>query len=247
MHHLKKYSAAASSGVSPGMSVNIVAAGIIAAILACAGTPLAAQEIAKLYAPQAPAGSSFVRVLNATGKPMKVAFGNRQDALDSRGKIATDYRVVDAAAKVAIQTDGKTTAQIAVQPGSFNTVVYTGNAAPLPIVDSTDSRNDLKAELRFYNLAAGCDATLSLENGSVIFPHVAYANSARRSINPVSARLSGRCDQAAANGAAAGTATPVALPALKSGDHASLFLLGDSAAPRLVVQVDATEPYAAPR
>lgn len=234
MHPLKKYKPA-------------ISAAMIAAALALATAPLAAQEIAKLYAPQAPAGSSFVRVLNATGKAMKVSFGNRRDALDNHGRIATDYRVVDAAAKVAIQVDGRTMAQIAVQPGSFNTVVYTGSAAPLAIVDGTDSRNDLKAELRFYNLASGCDATLSLENGAAIFTHVAYANSARRSINPVQARLSGRCDQLGAGSSPAGSAAPVALPPLKSGDHASLFLLGDSNAPRLAVQVDATEQYAAPR
>jgi alginate O-acetyltransferase complex protein AlgF len=210
----------------------------------CAATwiaPAAAQQIAHLYAPQAPAGSAYVRVVNATAASVPVAFAGGRDSLDPGHKIATDYRVVDAAAEVTIKASERAPERIRVKPGTFSTVVLNGDAKSPVITDITDGRNDLKAELRFYNLARDCEASLSIQDGARIFDKVAYGASVKRDINPVQARLTGRCDNAAAASA------PVPLPQLKPGGHASLFLIGDGKTSRLIAQADATETYSGAR
>ncbi|MDR3388160.1 MAG: alginate O-acetyltransferase AlgF [Rudaea sp.] len=211
-----------------------------ALMLSSLSAPVSAQEIARLYAPQAPAGSSYLRVLNPSAKAVSVEFAGKRDVLDPGRKVVTDYRVVDASLDVAIKVDGRALKRIKLKPGSFNTVVLTGADQPQIIADVTDDRDDLKAELRFYNAARDCNGSLAIQDGATVFDHVANGDSRKRAINPVQARLRGRCD-------AAGSSEPALLPALKSGDHVSVFLLGDKANPRLVTQVDATEPYSGTR
>lgn len=198
--------------------------------------PVAAQEIARLYAPQAPAGSSYLRVVNPSAKAVNVEFAGKRDALDPKRRVVTDYRVVDASLEVAINVDGHPLKHFKVKPGTFNTMVLTGADQPQVIADATNDRDDLKAELRFYNVARECNGALAIQDGATVFDHVNTGDSRKRAINPVQAHLVGRCDGAAVS-------EPAALPLLKSGDHASVFLLGDKASPRLVTQVDATEAY----
>ncbi|TKC88797.1 cell division protein FtsQ [Trinickia terrae] len=200
------------------------------------GAGSTAQEIARLYAPQAPAGSSYLRVVNPLAAAVDVEFAGERDTLDPKRRMSTDYRVVDAAAGVEIKADGHVLGHIGVKPGTFNTVVLTGAGQPRLIADTADGRDDLKAELRFYNLAPKCNGLLAIENGATVFDRVTSGDVRKRVINPVQARLQGRCE-------AAGSTAPVALPPLKSGDRASVFLLGDAGAPRLVIQADAIEPY----
>ncbi|WP_051516475.1 alginate O-acetyltransferase AlgF [Herbaspirillum sp. RV1423] len=210
-----------------------------AGALALTALTASAQEIARLYAPQAPAGSSYLRVVNPSKKTVKVEFGGKQDTLDPKRKPVSDYRVVDAAVDVAIKADGRLLERIHVKPDSFNTVVLNGTDQALLINDATDGRNDLKAELRFYNLARDCNAALAIQDGATIFERVAYGDHRKRTINPVQARLLGRCDNTAS--------AALALPPLKSGDHASLFLFGDAGNPRLIGQIDATEAFSGSR
>jgi alginate O-acetyltransferase complex protein AlgF len=203
-------------------------------------TPASAQQIARLYAPQAPEGSSYLRVVNPTNHSHDVAFAGKHDVLDPSHRMVTDYRVVDASMEVVIRTDGRALAPLKVKPGSFNTVVLDEEGAPHLIPDTTDGRDDLRAELRFYNLAHACEATLAIADGPSVFADVATNDSRKRVINPVQARLLGRCE-------AAGDSAPVALPQMQSGDHASVFLIGDSKSPHLVSQIDRTEPYSGNR
>lgn len=222
-----------------GAAMAVMAAALFAGALALAWGPAAsAQEIARLYAPQAPAGSSYLRVVNPSAKAVSVEFAGKRDTLDPKRRVSTDYRVVDAAAGVEIKADGHALGRFDVKPGTFNTVVLTAAGQPKLIADASDGRDDLKAELRFYNLAPDCNGALAIENGATVFDRVTSGDTRKRVINPVQARLQGRCE-------ASGSTAPVALPTLKSGDHASVFLLGAAAAPRLVIQTDATEPYSA--
>ena len=203
--------------------------------------PLNAQEIARLYAAQAPAGSSYVRVVNPEAQNRRVTIGrNPADTLNASQKPASDYRVVDAAADLIITRDGRALPPLKITAGAFYTVVLPPAPAQAPtlIADATDGRNDLKAELRFYNLVANCQATLRLQDGAQIFAGVATDSAARRSINPVRASVSGQCGTAAASSN---------LPAMKSGDRISVFLTGSAAEPRLLSQVDATAAFGASR
>ena len=205
-----------------------------------------AQEIARLYAPQAPAGSSYVRVLNPEAQNRRVTIGrNPADILHGNQKPASDYRVVDAAGDLIITLDGRTLPPLKIAAGGFYTVVLppTPIQTPALIADATDGRNDLKAELRFYNLIANCDAALRLQDGAQIFSGVNTNQAARRSINPVRASVSGQCSNGASNNAAAAST----LPPMKSGDRVSVFLTGTVAQPRLSSQVDATAAYSGSR
>lgn len=208
-------------------------------VAALAASPATAQEIARLYAARAPAGSVYVRIVNADSVAMHVEFGGKRATLDARHPPATDYRIVDASAPMLLKANGKALAPVQMQAGTFNTVIVADGKALL-LTDATDSRDDLKAELRFYNLARGCQATLSLAGGATVFAHVDFQASAKRNINPVKAELTAAC-------AGAGSAAAVALPVLKPGDHVSLFLTGTAARPRLQVQADATEIYSGAR
>lgn len=195
--------------------------------------PAQAQDIARLYAAQAPAGSAYVRVVNASTQPLQVEFGGKRESLDGAKRQVSDYRIIDAAAAMPVKANGKRLAPVALKPGSFNTLIVSAGKATL-VADATDTRNDLKAELRFYNLVAGCDAGLALLQGPVVFSGVGYQADAKRNINPVKAELVASCQGGA-------TSHPFAMPALKAGDHVSFFLSGDNQNLRLAGQVDATE------
>lgn len=198
-----------------------------------------AQEIARLYAARAPAGSAYVRVVNPGGPALAIAFAGKRGMLDTRHPPATDYRIVNASRPMVLEVNGRALPPIAVQAGTFNTIAVIDGAA-LPLLDALDNRDDLKAELRFYNFARGCQASLALRSGGAVFANVDYPAGVKRNINPVKAELVATC-------AGGGTSSPVALPTLKSGDHASLFLSGPADRPRLQVQADATEAYTGAR
>lgn len=197
------------------------------------------QEIARLYAARAPAGSAYVRVVNPGGPALAVEFAGKRGMLDTRHPPATDYRIVDASRPMTLEVNGRALAPVPVQAGTFNTIAVIDGAA-LPLVDALDNRDDLKAELRFYNFARGCQASLALRSGGAVFENVAYPVGVKRNINPVKAELVATCT-------GGGSSAPVMLPSLKSGGHASLFLSGSPAQPRLQVQADATETYTGAR
>ena len=203
------------------------------ALLASALTlPAAAQEIARLYAPRAPAGSAYVRVISAAPTTIVVDFGGRRETLDGRHP-ASDYRIINAASPMALTVAGQPQGPQRLAAGGFYSVIVGAGTAQL-VADSTDGRDDLKAELRFYNLLPGCGATLSLLNGPAVFADTPFQGHAKRNINPVKADLVAACSHGAASG-------PVAMPALKAGDHVSFFLRGVPGKPQLTGQVDATE------
>ncbi|MFC4624916.1 hypothetical protein ACFO1V_06720 [Daeguia caeni] len=101
------------------------------------------------------------------------------------------------------------------------------------VVDQTRGHDDLKAELRVYNLLPGCNGEVVIASGQTVFKDVAVGTSRQRSINPVKAQLQGKCADA--------VSAPLQLPDLKAGDRYSLFLVGTADKPVLVGQIDQTE------
>lgn len=209
-----------------------------AALLSCVLIQtVAAQEIARLYAPKAPKGSSYIRVINPLNTSVSVQIANSTNTLDGQHDIATNYRVVPATAPVMIKVNGKELPSLAIKPDSYNTIILASATSTQVIVDNTDNANDLKAELRFYNTIPNCTATLAIaNNGPVIFKDIAQYQSNKRAINPVKADITGSCNAGSPSAA-------VALPQVKAGDKASIFLLGDQQRPRVFVQIDHTDPY----
>jgi alginate O-acetyltransferase complex protein AlgF len=198
------------------------------------------QEIGRLYAARPPEGSAFVRVVSGLGRPVRVALNHGEpDELTPGKDIASIYRIAPGDKPVTLTADGKPlTDTIPVVPGNFITVLLQDQGGALnvrAVVDVTGERNDLKAELRVYNLIPGCNAALAVSDGPTVFKDVPPDASQRRSINPVVADLVGRCGDTATNS--------LRLAGLKSGDRFSLFLTGSVNRPVLSGQVDATETY----
>ena len=198
-----------------------------------------AQEIGRLYAARPPAGSAYLRFVTNSVTPMAVGIEGvgREQTLPSNDRRATSYRIVKGGQAARIIIDGKPVATITPEPDRFTTVFISGDpAAPVStIADTTEGGNDLKADLRIYNLVPGCRATISVVDGPVVFEGVGERETRRRVVNPIKAELVGRCGQSESQ--------PYRLPALKAGDHYSLFLAGTVDAPVLVGQQDETEAY----
>lgn len=215
-------------------------------ILAGASFWAAAQgpALARLYAAQPPEGSAYVRVVNPTAVPTKIMIGTApMETVSTAGQLATRYRVIHASQPFSISVDGKPlNEKFRVSASSFVTFVLirdSGKVTLKPLVDSTEGQNMLKADLRFYNFVAHCSATVAIADGPTVFDQVAEGDSRHRAINPVEAKLTARCDGAAA--------TQIKLPPLKPGDHYSLFLTGDMNKVNLLGQTDLTETYDAAR
>ncbi|TWR79734.1 alginate O-acetyltransferase AlgF [Pseudomonas saxonica] len=205
---------------------------------ACLAGPSMAAEgvLAQLYAPSPPAGSAFVRVVNPSADTVKVQVSNGTEQAIGPAQLASNYTVVKGDQSFAVSLNGKQAGQLKVAPDSFNTLVQ--HNGEFQILDDSNGNEDaLKAELRFYNLASDCPkGSLNVaDGGPVLFADVAPLATVARGINPVSASLSAGCGNV--------TSEKLPLPALKPGDHYSLFLTGSAAAPVLRGQLAITEGY----
>jgi alginate O-acetyltransferase complex protein AlgF len=214
----------------------------LSALYAALDLPAHAEgKFAQLYAARPPAGSSFVRVVNPDGTPLTVKVADGPAQTLSGEKIASTYAIVKGNATFTVSVDGKAAATLKVAPDSFDTLVPRREGSKLTftvIDDGGGSQDALKAELRFYNFARGCEGgrLAVAPAGPMLFSNVAERTAAARPINPVSAKLTAAC--------AVTISSAVTLPALQPGDHYSLFLTGTAAKPVLLGQVSATDPYA---
>jgi alginate O-acetyltransferase complex protein AlgF len=199
-----------------------------------------AQDVGKLYAARPPAGYAFVRM--AIAHDVKGA-ANIQMALTEvridHTAIASRYRPLRAGKPVSISIDGSVVeGQIIPLADQFSTIVVERDGSgwrSYVIEEGQTNLDDLKAQLRLFNLASGCQASLRVADGPVIFDITAVKNFRSRTINPVQARLEALCD---------GQSTSFALPQLHAGDHFSLFLSGKAGEQlNLSGQFDETEPY----
>jgi len=201
--------------------------------------PGAAQEIGKLYETRPPAGYAFVRVV--AGSDVKASAKLRIDAFEApvgENDVASRYRAVRADKPLKLSIDGATIGEgITPLPDKFYTLVVTRNGAGwsgLAIDEGQGSTNDLKVQLRFFNLIPGCDASLKVAEGPSVFDAATFGSVKSRAINPVQAQLEASCD---------GRSSPSKLPELRAGDHYSLFLREVAGKPTLTGQFDETEPY----
>lgn len=208
------------------------------------GSIATAQAIAHLYAPRPPAGSAYVRVINPNASSMSIRIGARapEVPLSIETEIATIYRIVPGNKPLTIEINGQVAKNMVIPPpDKFVTLLVKPAKSEFElkiIVEDTSQIDGLRAELRFYNAIGGCAGGLSVVDGPQVFEPTPADSSRRRSINPVEATLYSEC---------AGTRSSLwKLPSLKSGDHYSIFLIGDIAGLKLVGQLDQTEPYRGP-
>lgn len=198
-----------------------------------------AQEIGRLYAPRPPMGSAFVRVATANEtKPGATIRMNTTEIPVDEGNIASRYRVAPADRPTVLSIDG-VTIEVQLRPLSnrFYTIVVARNDAGWTgfTIDEGESHvDDLKAQLRFFNLVPNCEAELKISGGPTIFDAATARNVRSRAINPVQAQLEASCG---------GRSAPFKLPQLRSGDHYSLFLRETAGTLALSGQFDETEPF----
>jgi alginate O-acetyltransferase complex protein AlgF len=231
--------------VNRAMSINPrVIPGFFSLFLLLHGSESSAQAIAHLYAARPPAGSAFIRLVNSSSSSLNIRIGSGapKEELSSETQIATIYRIVPGNQPLMIEVNGRVAKNTISPPADkFATLIVkvVKNQFELKmIVEDTSPIDGLRAELRFYNVIDGCRGGLNVVDGPQIFEPAPADSSRHRSINPVEAILYGECERT--------RSSLWKLPSLKSGDHFSIFLIGDPANPKLVGQLDETEPYRGP-
>ncbi len=211
-------------------------AGAIAAVtcgMIAAEVP--AQEVGRLYAARPPAGSAFVRIATAMDMEETTKFAvNTTQVTIPRNEVASRYVVAPANKTLVIAVAGSSVkSTLTPLPGRFYTIAIAAAGkdwAERAIDEGTGNSNDLKTELRFFNLLSDCKASLRIADGPQVFEAVNPGELKSRTINPVQARLQADCADAVSG---------FELPQLKPGDHYSLFLRKTG----LSGQFDETEPY----
>jgi alginate O-acetyltransferase complex protein AlgF len=218
-------------------SSRTVAAAFAAGVMLAAVAPRAfadAADVASLYGPQPPADAAYLRVLNASSQPVRLAFTGSGPAQQLAPHAVTRYSVLRPGEPLRATVDsqtvplldgGSTTASagdyvtLAVQRG-----VHGWQARA--VTARADRVDGLKATLRAYNFASNCAANIGVAGaGANVFGNLTEGSMQTRAINPVKASLVGQCG--------AVTAAPVMLPQLAAGEGYSLFVLGDAANPVL--------------
>ena len=198
----------------------------------------AAPEIARLYAPELPEGSAWVRVVNPADKTLQVRLNQGASlALSASATIASPFQAVDARQPLRLTVNEHEIEGLSAPKNARVTLILDANpdARPQVIIDPQPRGKDLRAELNLYNQSPGCEkANIQLANGASVFSQLPYKGQAQRTINPVQATLVASCGQS--------SSVPFKLAPFKAGDRYSLFLVGPSQAPRLIGLVDQTAP-----
>ncbi|WP_426958496.1 ABC transporter permease [Muricoccus radiodurans] len=188
----------------------------------------AGAQAPQLYGPQPPAGSAFIRFVNATPSDLSVQpdFAAAQSLGTAPDARVSAYLVVERVANRSLAVvarsgdrSGRTT--LHATAGQFVTVMV--QAAPdgrlvAQSVPDPGSFNQARAHLAFYNAMQGCPAALRVApDGPAIFDDVAPGTARTRTVNPALARLGAACGEA--------HAPPFALEGLEAGGRYSIWLL----------------------
>jgi hypothetical protein len=217
------------------------------AMVVCA-VPIAAHasadDVASLYGPQPPADATYLRVLNLSTLTAKVVLPSGARPVDLGPGAATALDVVRPGTSLQVKVDAQApmlqpgSAPVAAGPDTVGATITlaiehteAGAWRAVPIAAPAASTDALRAQLRLFNFAEGCDGKVALERngaqngGPVVFEHVASRHALARSINPVAATLVAVCGDA--------VSAPLALPRLAAGQSYSLFLSGPASRPVL--------------
>ncbi|MFT0533494.1 hypothetical protein ACMHYJ_11810 [Castellaniella hirudinis] len=199
-----------------------------------------ADDMARLYA-LPPAGSVYVRVVNATRHALDISMAGQADIQlpPDREPLVSAYYPIPGDQPYSLTANQQALSVDPAPPGAgfVSLLVLADGENGLraqAIVDKGVAADGLKAELAIYNLIPGCTAEISLESGQAVFTDVAFQGRQARAINPIRTGLTGACGA---------EQSPVfILPELKGGDHFSLFLLGDSHSPILAGALNQVMP-----
>ncbi len=194
--------------------------------------------LGNLYPSAPPEGSSFVRVVNPFPDSLKLNMVGADVPLtiSGLGNIASNFKVVNPTRPFSISINGKPLLDLPkIAPNSWVTLVLKRNGEGFgvtAIADSTQGRNALKVDLRVYNLASGCLATVTANQKIKVFGDVAEGTTQRRSINPVAVDFNAKCSKESA---------PLSVSQWVPGTSYSLFIVGDGDKPILAGKADAVD------
>ncbi|MBP0594376.1 alginate O-acetyltransferase AlgF [Paraburkholderia sp. LEh10] len=202
------------------------------ALLLPATAHAAAGDVASLYGPQPPDDATYLRVINVSPLPARVALAGSEAPQTLAPGAATRFSVLAPATQMHVSVDGKALADATAatgHPGDAVTVALSHDAKgwhAMRVAGRYGRVDGLKATLRAFNFVPGCSAEISVDGaGPTVFAQLASGAQDARAINPVSAKLVGRCGAAAS--------APLPLPPLAAGESYSLFIHGDARQPVL--------------
>lgn len=212
----------------------------LAMLLSIAALPAQAQLF--LYDPNPPAGSAYVRIINALDAPLAITsnFGPGMTLPSGTSDRVGPYRAVEQVATRTLRLEAADiVAQFSVTPGSFTSVVVTrdgDHAVARPITEET-AFNQARVRLSFVNATGSCAGGRLelLPDGPAIFSDVAPGQSRMRNVNPVTARLRASC--------ATLPAVELELGAMDVGGQYSIWLMSPNAQPLAFVARDVMAPY----
>ncbi|MEC9362379.1 MAG: alginate O-acetyltransferase AlgF [Pseudomonadota bacterium] len=187
----------------------------------------ASADDAALYGPEAPAGSAFIRVLNAAGQAdLSAQAGSVAiDEIPAWSVSAFEYLP---AGTVTVSA-GAASTQATLQPNRFYTAVVDGQSVRL--LDNEGYDNKLKALVILYNLTDAQDLSLRTVDGSTTIVDDVERNAfGTRQVNAARARLS-----VFAGDRNVGSTDTVTL---SRGKAFSVFAVGSAEAPRLIVAMN---------
>lgn len=211
--------------MNPMLKASFHRAALIAALL----LPLApaAADDAALYGPEAPPGSAFIRVLNASGQPDLAAQAGSVAIDEIPAWSVSDFEYLPPG---TVQlTAGNASTQATLQPNRFYTAVVDGQGVRL--LDNEGYANKLKALVILYNLTDADALSLRTTDGSTTIVDAVGSNtSGTRQVNAARARLA----VFAGDQSVAQTDTVT----LSRGKAFSVFAVGPADAPRLITAMN---------
>lgn len=189
-----------------------------------------------LYGEQAPTGSAFLRVINASQHGIRAMVGDLPRLPLGAAEVSafrTVPRVVDRSVAVEVQAGTlRTRENFRVAAGSLTTLLVADGPEGLLLraLPEPNSFNQSRGLLAFTNAAPRCAASLVVEpTGTTVFADVPSGESRARTVGPVSTTLSARCGDAV---------VPLALEGLQAGERYSIWLMLSSAGLRAVLTHD---------
>lgn len=201
-----------------------VAATMIAAV---AAAPAATAGDDALYGPEAPPGSAFIRIFNASDQAdLPVQVGSKP-VPDVEAWKVSDFEFLPPGAHQL--SAGAVSQSVTLQPNRFYTAVVTSEGVRL--LDNQPYKNRLKALVILYNLTDADAVSLRTNDGrTAVIDAVAADASGTREVNPA------RVPLALFNGEQRVADAPGM--SFTRGKAYSLFAVGSASAPRLVWAVN---------
>ncbi|GGK35887.1 alginate O-acetyltransferase [Deinococcus malanensis] len=141
-----------------------------------------------MYAPEPPADSAYVRIVNVTGALATARIGNKSYSV--KNAASSPYLVIPQGSPKL--SAGRTSQTLNVAAGHYYTVALTGTASAPKIVvfDDPTNTNRAKALIVLYNLSSRPGVNLKTADGkTAVIPGVVASRLGSRAVNGIKISL----------------------------------------------------------